>query len=197
MAQDKKTANVAFFERVEQLKLAKGWTWAEIAQELHLTRGMIHFIKQGKYGVSKRNLYRLEQLEKEEAVAGPHTKDIITAVTSNLEESKVIITPADFDRGFLDVSIHYARGEAPKGYPKSIQLRRPDVKAAAKLVVELLIDEDHSNVLLMCIHPRRLANQKFINLLTPFSYHALTEAAMELAFGARWREQFKQASQKR
>ena len=192
MAQAQKSANAAFFERVEKLKLAQDWTWDEIAQKLHLTRGMIHFIKQGKYGVSKRNLFRLEQLERQESIGVPGARELIESVVSNIEGANLKITPADFDRGYVEVPVKYARGEPSKGFPKKIRLRRPDVKAAAKLVVGLLADEDYSVVLLACIHPREFASHEFLNLLTPFSFQALMDAAMELTFGAQWREQFKQ-----
>ncbi len=197
MAQEEKAANVAFFDRVEKLKLAKNWTWEETAKKLHLTRAMIHFIKQGRYGVSKRNLYRLDQLENEEGVGAPGAKELMQAMVSNIEESRVKITSADFDRGYVEVSLKYARGEPPKGFPKTIRLRRPDVKTSAKLIADLLIDEDYATVLLTCIHPREFATQEFLNLLTPFIFQALIEAAMELVFGARWRQRFQRPRPKR
>jgi transcriptional regulator with XRE-family HTH domain len=187
MAQAQNSKNADFFSRVEKLKLAKDWTWDEVAKRLHLTRGMLHFIKQGKYGVSKRNLYRLEQLEKEEGMAPAGARQLIEALVSNIESSKVKITPTDFDRGYVEVPVMYARGEPPKGYSKSVELRRPSVKASAKLIADLLVDEDYGAVLLSCIQPKKYANQEFLNLLTPFSYQALIEASMELVFGSEWK----------
>jgi hypothetical protein len=187
--QDKKIANATFIGRVEKLKLIKDWTWDEVAKKLHLTRGMLHFIKQGRYGVSKRNQYRLEQLEKDEGLT-PGAKELIEAVVSNVENSKVKITSADFDKGYVDVPVKYARGEPPKGYPKAIRLLRPNVKVSAKLIVDLLTDEDYGSVLLSCIQPRQFATQEFLNLLTPFSFRALTETARSLVFGIHWRQRF-------
>ena len=57
------------------------------------------------------------------------------------------------------------------------------MKSATKLIVELLADEDYEKVALSCIRPPKLATQEFLNMLTPFSYQALTEAAMALVFG--------------
>lgn len=195
MAQEKN--NAQFIGRVEALKLAKDWTWEEVASKLNLTRVMLHYLRQGKYAVTKRNMYRLDQLEKEQGFGAHSAKELIEAVVSNIEQSKVKITSADFDRGYVEVSVKYARGEPPKGFPKTIRLRRPDVKASAKLIVELLTDEDYASVLLTCIHPREFATQEFLNLLTPFSFRALLEAAMELVFGAYWQQQFERPPTKR
>jgi hypothetical protein len=35
-----------------------------------------------------------------------------------------------------------------------------------------------------------LATQEFLNMLTPFSYQALTDVAMALVFGVQWRQKF-------
>jgi hypothetical protein len=58
------------------------------------------------------------------------------------------------------------------------------------LIAELLADEDYEKVALSCIQPPKWATQEFVNLLTPFSYQALTEAAMALVFGVQWRQKF-------
>jgi hypothetical protein len=192
MAQEKKIAGEEFLHRVESLKLANDWTWDEVAKRLHTTRGMLHFIKKGRYGVSKRNLFHLEQLEKEEESKSSDARQLIEAVISNIEESKIKVSQADFDKGFIDVPVKYARGAPPKGYPRTVRLRRPDVKASAKVIVDILTDESYENVLLACIEPRELATHEFVNLLTPFSFQAITDAAMELAFGANWRSRLRE-----
>ena len=185
--QEIKSGNYLYISRVEKLKISKGWTWDEIAERLQLTRGMLHFIKKEKYGVSKRNLYMLEKLEREEGVAVSSAKELIAGVNSNLEESKVVVTPADFDRGYVDVPVNYARGETPKGCPKKIRLVRPDTKTAAKLIVVLKLDEDPEKVLFACITDEKHKTREFINLLTPFSFQALMDAAAQLTFGAHWK----------
>jgi hypothetical protein len=192
MTQDKKTAGEEFLRRVEFLKLANDWTWDQIAKKLHTTRGMLHFIRQGKYGVSKRNLFHLEQLEKEEKSKTSGARKLIEAVISNIEESKINVSQADFDKGFIDVPVKYARGTPPKGYPRMVRLRRPDAKASAKVIVDILANESYENVLLGCIEPRELATHEYVNLLTPFSFQALMDAAMELVFGANWRSRLRE-----
>jgi hypothetical protein len=91
---------------------------------------------------------------------------------------------------YIEIPIEYARGEPPKGFPAKIRLARPGVKSAAKLIVELLADEDYEKVTLNCIQPPKLATQKFLNMLTPFSYQALNDTAMALVFGVHWRQKF-------
>ena len=156
---------------------------------------MLHLIKTEKSGVSKRNLYRLEQLEIQEGLRPPGARDLIEALVSSFEDAKVELTSSDFDRGYIDIPIEYARGEPPKHFPATIQLVRPDVKSAAKLVAELLVDEDYEKVALNCIQPPKFATQEFLNMLTPFSYQALTEAAMALVFGVHWRNKFAKPQQ--
>ena len=185
--QEKKKENFSYFSRVETLKVSKGWTWDEIAEKLQLTRGMLHFIKQGKYGVSKRNLFMLEKLEREEGVGIPGSRNLIDGVISNVEESKIEVTPEDFDRGYVDVPVKYARGEPPKGCPRKIRLVRPDTKTAAKLIATLKIDEDTERVLFACIENEKYKTREFINLLSPFSFQALMDASERLIFGLHWK----------
>jgi hypothetical protein len=185
--------NASFLARVEKLKLAKNWTWEKTAEKLQVTRMVFHLIKKEKFGVSKRNLYRLEQLETKEGLRTPGAKELVEAVVSNIENSKIKITTADFDKGFVDVPVNYARGVPPKGHPAAIRLLRPNVKASAKLIVNLLASEDYGSVLLSCIQPRQFATQDFLNLLTPFSFQALSEAAMYLVFGIHWRQRLKKS----
>jgi transcriptional regulator with XRE-family HTH domain len=190
----KHAENPAFFARVEKLKLAKNWTWEEVAKKLLVTRMTLHLIKTEKSGVSKRNLYRLEQLEMKEGLGPPGPKDLIEALVSSFENAKINLTSSDFDRGYIEIPIEYARGEAPKGHPTLIRLVRPGLKSAGKLIAELLVDEDYEKVTLSCVQPSKFATQEFLNLLTPFSYQALTEAAMALVFGVNWRQKLAKPS---
>jgi len=184
--QAEKKENSSYFSRVEKIKVSRGWTWDETAERLHLTRGMLHFIKHGKYGVSKRNLYMLEQLEREEGVRIPSAKELIQGIIRTVEESKIAVTPADFDRGYIDVPVKYARGEPPSGCPRKIRLTRPDTRSAAKLIVALGIHEEPESVLFACIADEKYKTQEFINLLSPFSFQALMDVALPLAFGVNW-----------
>jgi hypothetical protein len=160
------------------------------ARKLQLTRMMLHRIKTETSGVSKRNLYRLEHLEVAEGMKPPGSRELIEAVVSSFEDAKVELSASDFDRGYVEIPIEYARGEPQKGFPATIRLVRPGVKSAAKLIADLLADEDYEKVALNCIQPPQLATQAFLNMLTPFSYQALTETAMALVFGVHWRKKF-------
>jgi hypothetical protein len=188
--------NIAFFSRVEKLKLTKDWSWAETAKRLQTTRMRLHLIRNGRSGVSKRNLHRLEQLEIQEGLRPPGARQLIESLVSNFEQAKVEITASDIDRGYIEVSVEYARGEPPKGYDKIIRLTRPDFKSAGKLIAELMVSEDYEVVALSCIQPKKLATPEFLNMLTPFSYRALTEVAMALVFGVSWREKLGKSSKK-
>jgi hypothetical protein len=181
-------ANAEFFSRVEKLKLTKEWSWEETAKRLQTTRMRLHLIRNGRSGVSQRNLHRLEQLEIQEGLKPPGAKQLIESLVSSFEQAKVEITASDIDRGYVEVPLEYARGEPPKGFEKIIRLARPDFKSAGKLIAELMISEDYEAVALSCIQPPKFATPEFLNLLTPFTYRALTEASMALVFGVTWRE---------
>jgi len=86
--------------------------------------------------------------------------ELIEALVSSFEDAKVELTSSDFDRGYIEIPIEYARGEPPKAFPATIQLVRPGAKLAAKLIVELLTDEDYEKVALSCIQPPKLATQE-------------------------------------
>lgn len=182
--------NAAFSSRVEKLKLERNWSWEEIARRLQTTRMRLHLISKGRSGVSKRNLYRLDQLEIHEGIKPPGAKQLIESLVSSFEDAKIAITASDIDRGYIEIPVEYARGEPPKGYEKKIRLVRPDFKSAGKLIAELMASEDYGIVVLNCIQPKKLANSEFLNMITPFSYRALSEAAMALVFGVGWRQKF-------
>ena len=72
-------------------------------------------------------------------------------------------------------------------FVSEVWLKRPDIKARAKLVGDILVDESYHPVLLACLD-QKLANDAFLNRLSPFSYNALAETAMILVFGPDWQE---------
>jgi len=142
--------------------------------------------------VSKKNWFRLEHVEREMGIAPQNVKKVTDALLAHVEEARVEVSPADYDRGFVEVPVEYVRRVPPPGHPEKIRLKRPDVKRSATLLANLLAEEDFEPVLLACIYPPDYANRDFLNLLTPFSYQALADAAVSIAFGSRWRVRLKQ-----
>ncbi len=51
------------FRRIEELRLKKGVTWDQIADELGVSKVMLHYIKTGQRKPSNKVLYRLEEAE--------------------------------------------------------------------------------------------------------------------------------------
>jgi hypothetical protein len=80
------------------------------------------------------------------------------------------------------VEVKLVNGESDK-----VLLKRPDIKARAKLVGDIIVDESYHPVLLACLD-QKLANDSFLNRLSPISYNALAETAMTLVFGPDWQE---------
>ena len=176
--------NADFTARLERVKQHHNWTWEQTGQAMGLSRSMLHFIGKGKYSVSERAAKRLRQLEAEAGV-NPRARAVIEALSRAAEQAKLKISAADIRAGQTEVQVKFVSGEVPVGFDNPIRLSRPDIRARAKLVAEILAEESYHPVLLACLPPT-LAKDSFLNLLDPLSYNALAEAAMTLVFGPDW-----------
>jgi hypothetical protein len=173
--------NADFIGRLERVKEKMRWSWEETAEAMDLSRSMLHFIKSGKYQVSEKAVKRLRQLESQAGIS-PKARAIIEALVREVERTKPKISKADIDAGQTEIEVKLVSGGSDK-----VWLKRPDIKARAKLVGDIIIDESYHPVLLACLDPK-LANDSFLNRLSPISYNVLAETAMTLVFGADWQE---------
>jgi hypothetical protein len=176
--------NAEFMGRLERVKQHHRWSWEETGKAMELSRAMLHFIGKGKYSVSDKAAKRLRQLEAE-AGLNPRARAVIEALSRAAEQAKPKISAADIKAGQTSVMIKFVSGNPPEGFDNPIQLIRPNIRARAKLVAEILADESYHPALLACL-PSALAKDSFLDLLDPLSYNALAEAAMTLVFGADW-----------
>lgn len=179
--------NADFTVRLERLKQKRRWTWEQAAEAMELSRSMLHFIKTGKYPVSEKAAKRLRNLEVQAGI-NPAAQALIEAISKEAERTKPKISKADIDAGRTEVEVKFVSGKPPATYGDKVPLTRPDIKARAKLVANILAEDDYHPVLLACLPPE-LANDSFLNQLTPFSYNALAEAAMILVFGLDWQQE--------
>ena len=191
------------FERLEKLRIITGKTWEQIAEQLNVDKSMLFHVKAGKRNLSSKSLFRLEEAERaagiQPQVAQPsqatrpqsrsYARAVVESISSRLKEAGPDITAEDYDRGFVDVSVSYLRGKRPKGLPASIRLIRPDAHTSAKLLAEVVVSENPEILLLACL-PSQYAQVEFLNKLSPFSIHALREAALSLVLGLNWRKNF-------
>ncbi len=67
--QDQKTRTVNLLQRLENLRRALGLTWAALADQMEISRIMLHYLKTGKKPLSVKLDYRLRQLENKAGVA--------------------------------------------------------------------------------------------------------------------------------
>jgi hypothetical protein len=178
--------NADFMGRLERVKEKMRWSWEETAQAMDLSRSMLHFFKTGKYQVSEKAGKRLRQLEAQAGIS-PKARAIIEALAKEVERTKPKISKSDIDAGQTEMEVKFVSGRPEDNYGNKVSLKRPDIKARAKLVAEILVDESYHPVLLACLPPE-LANDSFLNRLSPISYNALAEAAMALVFGPDWQE---------
>ena len=182
----KRMQNADFMGRLERVKQKMRWSWEETAQAIDLSRSMLHFLKTGKYQVSDKAVKRLRQLEAQAGIS-PRARAIIEALAKEVERAKPRIYRADIEAGQTEVEVKFVSDGPHSSYGNKICLKRPDIKTRAKLVGEILIDESYHPVLLACL-PSQLANDSFLNRLSPISYNSLAEAAMTLVFGPDWQE---------
>jgi hypothetical protein len=150
---------------------------------------MIHYLRSGRSSVTDKALYRLSEAEKAagtEVSQESKARALVEAMHSNLQEAKTEVTATDHDRGHVVAKLQYLRGEPPKGMPNEVKVARPEHKARAKLLADVMIGE-YEQVLLACL-PKEYANKQFLDRLTPFTLEALEDAAMSLVFGIQWKQ---------
>ena len=173
--------NADFMQRLERVKEKMRWSWEQTGQAMDLSRSMLHFIKTGKYQVSEKAAKRLRQLESQAGIS-PEARVIIEALAREVERTKPNISTDDIEAGLTEVEVKFVSGKSDR-----ILLKRPNVKVRGKLVGDILADESYHPVLLACLDPK-LANDSFLNRLSPISYNVLTKTAMALVFGRDWQE---------
>lgn len=111
---------------------------------------------------------------------------VAKAIAAAEESSGVKITMKDIDRGYVEVPLNYRRGSAPAQFPTRIRISNPPTKAAAEALAAIKYDEDFSSLLSACLPPQ-YATPEFLDKLTPFSYNAILDAALAMAFGLNWK----------
>ena len=188
--------NQEFIRRFDRLRLFKTWTIAETAKSLGLSRTMIHWLKKGRYEVTDKNWMKLQKAEAEAGFAEPsesgsqikeHAGGIKTAVTSAAEHTKIRINPEDIDRGVVEFPLIYRRGEPPSGFPARLNVRTPNVNAAAKIVAAIKLDENFTPLFKACLE-ERYTEPKFLDLLSPFTYESLREVCLTMTLGRNWKK---------
>jgi transcriptional regulator with XRE-family HTH domain len=179
--------NLVFMARLERVKQKRGWSWEQTAQAMNLSRSMLHFIKTGKYLVSEKAVKSLRLIETQTGIS-PVARSVIEALSKEAERAKPKISKADINAGQTEVEVKFVSGIPPANLGNKVRLTRPDIRVRAKLVGDILVEENYHPVLLACLPPE-LANDSFLNLLSPFSYNSLAETAMTLVFGPDWQQE--------
>jgi transcriptional regulator with XRE-family HTH domain len=179
-----------FNERIERLRFVNRWSWEELARALGLSRVMLFHLRKGTHNASEKTLQRLTELDRRAGV-GADARQWIQAISERAREQRIRVTKGDFARGFLEAEVEYLVREKPAEFPAKVKLMRPVVRDAARLVANLMVDEDYDNILYKTL-PAKLANERFLNALSPFCYRELVQAALELVFGLEWTKRLPQ-----
>ena len=189
--------NLPVVERLERLRRAKGWTWDQLSQQLAVSRTTLHYLRKDRHEPTGRLLRNLQEAEQQAGIleklsTAPASRALIDALHASLASAQVPVRPEDHDRGFIQLKLDYLRGAPPAGFPSEIRLTRPPASRGAEILADVLTTETYDSVLLACL-PKEHAKEEFLNLLTPFSLTALTEAAMTLIFGNEWKQRLKRS----
>ena len=133
-------------------------------------------------------LLRLEQAEVNAGLRKPPgDKQGILKLLESIPIGRPSIGESEHDAGVVEVRVEYRRGSAPKDLPERVPVKAPDASIAAKLLVDLLLEEDTEAYLQHCLPPQ-FASKEFLNKLEPASFLRLLDAAVEMSLGAKWRE---------
>jgi transcriptional regulator with XRE-family HTH domain len=179
-----------FNKRIERLRFANRWSWEELAHALGLSRVMLFHLRKGTHHVSEKTLRRLTELDRKSGV-GADARQWIQAISERAQEQRIRLTEGDVRKGVLEVEVEYLVEEKPAEFPAKIRLTRPAIRNAPGLIANLLLDEDFDNILYKTL-PARLANERFLNAISPFCYRELVEVAMGLVFGLEWKKRLPQ-----
>ena len=190
--QDITAQNLSFITRLEKLKLVKGWTWEQVAENVGISRTMIHFIKSGKHGVTAKSWHRLEEAERSARSTQPLSDEpdhggLTEAIASAEATANVEITSKDIDRGYIDVPLIYRRGVPPEGFPSKIRVSAPSAEAAAKALTAIKQGDDSTLLLALCLPPK-FSTRGFFDKLSPFCYNAIVRTALAMTLGVDWQK---------
>ena len=179
--------NVAEFNRcVERIRFVNRWSWAELATALDLSRVMLFHLRKGTHVVSNKTQKRLEELDRK-SVANPDAKNLLQSISERAQLQRIKVTEANIKKGYIDARVEYLTEKPSVAFPQKIRLSRPAVRDSARLISSLMLDEDYDSILLKTL-PVDLANDNFLNSLSPFTYRELVAAAMDLVFGLAWKK---------
>ena len=184
-----------FNERIERLRFSNRWSWEDVARALGLSRVMLFHLRKGTHKASKKTLQRLTELDRKSGVE-PDARQWIQAISERVQEQRIRITENDIAKGFLEAEVEYVLPKKPAEFKAKVKLTRPAIRNVADLIADLMLHEDFDAVLYKTL-PANLANEKFLNALSPFSYRELIEAAMALVFGLEWQKRLPKPPVKR
>ena len=153
----------------------------------------MHLLRTGHHPPTKSTLQRLIEAEIRAGLRKSPAESkrlLVDFLLSRPPEEQVQVSSRDVDEGNRLVEVKYRRGIRPEGYQDKVLVHAPkEVTHAARLWVQLLIDEDLENIVLECVDPQ-CATREFLRLLDPRSFMDLAEAAIALTLGVDWRKRF-------
>lgn len=153
----------------------------------------MHLLRTGHHPPTKSTLQRLAEAEIQAGLRqspADSKRLLLDFLLSRPDEERVEVSPQEVDEGSRLVEIKYRRGARPEGYDEKIPVHAPkDVSHAARLWVQLLVDEDLEDIVLECLEPA-YATKEFLKLLDPKSFLDLAEASITLTLGIDWRDRF-------
>jgi len=153
-----------------------------------MSRTTLHLIRKGSEELDERTLLLLEQAEINAGLRKPPgDKRGILRLLQVVPADQLQIRESDHDKRVVEVEVEFRRGSTPEGLTNKVPVSAPDASVAAKLLVDLLTEEDYEGFVQHCLPPR-FASKEFLNKLEPASFLRLLDAAVTMSLGANWRE---------
>lgn len=179
-------------QRLHRLRESAGLTYNEIAEQLGISRSTLHLIRRGSYTPTERVLERLKTLEQFGGrLPAPATGSAVNLLALLLNpvgaSSQFTLSREQLDAGTAEVPLTYA-GTPPADYPTTLTLRRLETVAGLTAFIQAVVNQAYDRFIIACL-PENPTNRHVLGRITPKSLLDLLAAALQLTFGAAWKQQ--------
>lgn len=69
-------------DRLDRLRIRKGFTWEELGHNLDLSRTMLHYVRTGRRSLSAKTMVRLREAEETAGIIPPVTQILLPGVNT-------------------------------------------------------------------------------------------------------------------
>ncbi len=170
-------------ERLCRVKENRGVTWRQLAHDLGVSLSMLLMVKSGARTLGPDVVARLEKLEKRTPNLPPPPLKEARGISGR---TRVRLTAADRERGFVEVDVSYRRGADVTGLPSRIRVSQPK-EPERERVRKVVGDTWEVKIAIIACLPREVAYEDYLEVLSTETYLTVQSVALSFVFGDRWR----------